>query len=174
MLDIADRLDAAGQLAQRTVRDGRDGIRQIRLLTVIKRDAAAQVLDFFASERGREALRRIEKLDLHPAETDTPTGNALAGKTLVLTGTLTSMSREAAAAAIRACGGSVVSAVSGNTDFLVAGANTGASKTTRAAELGVPVIDENALLAMLDSDSAGKRKQPESGTPRSDAQLSLF
>jgi DNA ligase (NAD+) len=59
------------------------------------------------------------------------------------------MDRDTASAKIRALGGNVASSVSRNTTFLVAGANTGAKKTERAAELGVQVIDEEAFLAML-------------------------
>jgi len=77
------------------------------------------------------------------------TASALSGKTFVLTGTLTSMDRESAAAKIRALGGSVAAAVSKNTTYLVAGENTGARKTEKATELGVAVIDEKQFLEML-------------------------
>ena len=73
----------------------------------------------------------------------------MAGKTFVLTGTLASMDRETASAKIRAKGGAVASSVSRNTTYLVAGANTGARKTEKAAQLGVQVIDEEAFLKML-------------------------
>lgn len=174
MLVIADRLEAAGQIEQREVKEGRDGIRQIKLLTVIKRDAAGQVIDFFASERGQEALRRIAALGLRPEAAAGAASDALAGKTFVLTGTLATMSREAAAEAIRACGGAVASAVSGNTDYLVAGANTGAAKTAKAAELGVQVIDEGALLAMLGTQTVQTDREPRHHTHAPDPQLSLF
>jgi DNA ligase (NAD+) len=174
MLDIADRLEAAGQIEQREVKEGRDNIRQIKLLTVIKRDAASQVLDFFASERGQETLRRLDALGLKPESTTTAASDALAGKTFVLTGTLSSMSRDAAADAIRACGGTVAASVSGNTDFLVAGANTGAAKTAKAAELGVRVIDEDTLLAILGTSSAQTDREPQHLARAPDPQLSLF
>ena len=67
---------------------------------------------------------------------------------MVLTGTLSSMSRSEAAEKIRAAGGSVTGRVTGNTDFLVAGEN-GGSKLEDAAALGVPVLDEAAFLALL-------------------------
>lgn len=67
----------------------------------------------------------------------------------MLTGTLTSMDRETAAAKIRAMGGSVASSVSKNTTYLVAGDNTGARKTEKAAELGVAVLDEKQFIEML-------------------------
>ena len=71
-----------------------------------------------------------------------------AGKTLVITGTLPTMSREAAAALIEAAGGKVSGSVSKKTTFVLAGADAG-SKLTKAEELGVPILDEAALLAML-------------------------
>ena len=73
----------------------------------------------------------------------------LQGKSFVLTGTLSTMGRDEASAKIRALGGSVAGAVSRKTTYLVAGANTGATKTARAAELGVAVLDEEAFLRML-------------------------
>lgn len=124
--------------------------------TSIGPKTATSVLDFFASQIGQDILRRMEALDIDPQggednanEAEGATGNSLAGKTFVLTGTLASMDRDTASAKIRALGGNVASSVSRNTTFLVAGANTGAKKTERAAELGVHVIDEEAFLAML-------------------------
>ena len=72
----------------------------------------------------------------------------VAGKNFVLTGTFPTLSREAAGAKILAAGGKVVGSVSKKTDYVVAGEAAG-SKLTKATELGVPVIDEAALLAML-------------------------
>jgi DNA ligase (NAD+) len=75
-------------------------------------------------------------------------GGLLSGKTLVVTGTLLSFSRESAEAAIRSAGGTAASGVSRKTDFLVVGASAG-SKLTKAQALGVPVLDEAAFVAML-------------------------
>ncbi len=72
----------------------------------------------------------------------------LAGKTFVLTGTLPTLSREAASARIRDAGGEVKGSVSKKTDFVVAGEAAG-SKLDKAVALGVPVLDEAALLALL-------------------------
>ncbi len=122
--------------------------------TVIGPKTAQAVLDFFAVETGRNWLEKLAALKIDPqggetAEATAETASALSGKTFVLTGTLTSMDRETAAAKIRAMGGSVASSVSKNTTYLVAGDNTGARKTEKAAELGVAVIDEKQFIEML-------------------------
>ena len=81
--------------------------------------------------------------------------NLLAGISVVITGTLESMSREAAEAAVVARGGKATSGVSKKTTYLVAGANPGASKVTKAEESGVPTIDEATFLQLLESGTAG-------------------
>jgi DNA ligase (NAD+) len=73
----------------------------------------------------------------------------LSGKTFVLTGTLPTLSREEAKEVIESLGGKVAGSVSKKTNYLVAGVEAG-SKLAKAESLGVPVIDEAALLAMLD------------------------
>ena len=74
----------------------------------------------------------------------------LAGVTIVITGTLAGMSREAAEAAVVALGGKAASSVSRKTSALVAGENPGASKVQKAEESGVLVIDESRFQRLLD------------------------
>jgi DNA ligase (NAD+) len=72
----------------------------------------------------------------------------LAGVTVVITGTLPSLTRDEAAEAVRAAGGKVSSSVSKKTNFVVAGENAG-SKYDKAVELGVPILDEPAFRTLL-------------------------
>jgi DNA ligase (NAD+) len=85
------------------------------------------------------------------ADESAPSSDLLAGVSVVVTGTLESMSRESAEAAVGARGGKATSGVSKKTTYLVAGANPGASKVTKAAESGVATIDEEAFLKLLET-----------------------
>lgn len=78
-----------------------------------------------------------------------PVGGAVAGKAFVLTGSLPSLSREEAAALIEAAGGLVRGSVSAKTDFVVAGADAG-SKLAKAEGLGISILDEDGLRALLE------------------------
>ena len=76
----------------------------------------------------------------------------LEGKTLVVTGTLEGFDRKSAEAAIRAAGGKPAASVSRKTDYLVAGENAG-SKLAKAQDLGVEVLDEAGLRALLEGST---------------------
>ena len=80
-----------------------------------------------------------------------PATGPLAGKTLVVTGTLAGFDRQGAEEAIRAAGGKPAGSVSRKTDYLVAGENAG-SKLAKAQELGVPVLDEEGFRRLLAGD----------------------
>lgn len=99
----------------------------------------------------REMLRRLDEFRaglLRLLPQDAAAEGALAGKALVLTGTLPTMTREAAAALIEAAGGKVSGSVSKKTAYVVAGEEAG-SKLAKAQELGIAILDENGLIELL-------------------------
>ena len=114
--------------------------------------------DYFGNQRNMDNLQRIIDLGVDvasktysasPAPAAANNGSAVAGKKFVLTGSL-SQPREDVQELIEAAGGHASSSVSKNTDYVVAGENAG-SKRAKAESLGVPVISEDELLAMLSS-----------------------
>lgn len=112
---------------------------------------AASIAGFLAEAHNREVIARLREAGVHWPEHEpaaSAAGGILSGKTLVLTGTLPSMTRDEAAALIEQHGGKVAGSVSRKTDFVVAGAEAG-SKLAKAEQLGVAVLDEAALKAML-------------------------
>lgn len=120
-------------------------------LVEIKPAAARSTLAFFDSEYGRAFTARMAVLGINPVSAPkADVQGALSGKTFVLTGTL-SRPRDEIAAMIVAAGGTVSSAVSGKTDYLVAGASVGQTKLEKARNLGTAVIDEEELLRLMSS-----------------------
>ncbi|HEY0887073.1 MAG TPA: BRCT domain-containing protein, partial [Ramlibacter sp.] len=98
----------------------------------------------------REVVRQLRACGVTWEEGE-PTARAprpLAGKTIVLTGTLPSLSRDAAKDLLEAAGAKVAGSVSKKTDYVIAGAEAG-SKLDKARELGVAVLDEDGLRALL-------------------------
>ena len=106
------------------------------------------VLNFFSHPQNISLCNKLEGYGLDTVAKAKPVGDTLAGLTFVLTGTLPSMSRDEAAALIKAAGGKVSGSVSSKTSYVVAGDAAG-SKLTKAQSLGIPVIDQAALLLML-------------------------
>jgi DNA ligase (NAD+) len=108
---------------------------------------AESMSGYFASDAARSMFDRLDAAGLTVVVPRKKQG-ALNGKTLVVTGTLPTLSREDAEALIREHGGTAGSAVSAKTDYLVAGEKAG-SKLTKATSLGVPVIDETGLYGLV-------------------------
>ncbi|MBQ8140284.1 MAG: NAD-dependent DNA ligase LigA [Clostridia bacterium] len=109
---------------------------------------ARNVVDYFASEQNRELCTRLCEAGLVTKAVAKQASSGLEGLTFVITGTLPTMSRDEASALIKTNGGKVSGSVSGKTDYLVAGEAAG-SKLTKAQQLGVRIISEADLLAML-------------------------
>jgi DNA ligase (NAD+) len=112
---------------------------------------ARSVLDYFVSNAGRQVLRRMKQLRIHPqSQKAAPRADLpFSGKTFVLTGTLPSMTREEAGAKIEALGGKVTGSVSKNTDYVLAGAEAG-SKLEKAQTLGVKILEEAEFMKLCE------------------------
>src|SRR3954452_20142661 len=113
---------------------------------------AESVVAFFANERNRDFVRRLVTAGVNvlgPERVEIVTdGPSLAGLTFVITGTLPSMTRDETQAELEARGGKVTGSVSKKTSYVVVGASPG-SKLAKAEQLGVPILDEDALRDLL-------------------------
>jgi DNA ligase (NAD+) len=112
---------------------------------------AQSIRTFFDQPHNREVVEQLRAAGVHWPEGEGTASDAprlLLGKTLVLTGTLPTLSRDEAKEMIEAAGGKVAGSVSKKTHYVVAGAEAG-SKLAKAEELGVPVLDEAGLKALL-------------------------
>ena len=109
---------------------------------------AASMREFFLEPRNRELVERLRKAGVQFTGVKKQKGTQLAGKTFVLTGTLPNYSRDQMKKLIEDAGGKVSGSVSKKTDYVVAGAEPG-SKLDKARELGVAVVDEDAILKLL-------------------------
>jgi DNA ligase (NAD+) len=113
---------------------------------------ARTIAQTLAEERVRELIGRLRRRGLRMEDEGPPPGGEegpLAGKTIVLTGTLPNLTREEATERIEGAGGKVTGSVSKKTDYVVAGEDPG-TKYTKARELGTEILDEPGLLALLD------------------------
>ena len=119
---------------------------------------AESIGSFFESEGNRTLIGRLREHGLRLREDPPPAvaqaaDSAVAGRTFVLTGTLGGMTRGEAKARIQAAGGKVTGSVSGKTDYVVAGSDPG-SKLRKAETLGVAVLDEAGLAALLEVEGS--------------------
>lgn len=117
---------------------------------------AEMVADYFSLPETKALIDKLKAAGVRTENTavteQTPSAqpsDAFAGKTFVLTGTLSTMTRDEASAKIKAHGGKVTGSVSAKTSFVIAGEEAG-SKLTKANALGIPVLNEDAFLAMLE------------------------
>ena len=158
--DLAERFGALDSLAAASVEELQD-------VPDVGPTVAESIRSFFQSPRNARVLADLAEAGVRTRDALAPVPAApaqpLAGQTFVLTGTLPSMTREEARARIEARGGRVVDAVSRKTSFVVVGEGAG-SKLERARELGVPLLDEPGLEALLAAGPGG-RAEPPGGTP---------
>jgi DNA ligase (NAD+) len=111
---------------------------------------AKSICTFFAQPHNREVVEQLRACGVRweEGEAAAQTPKPLAGRTFVLTGTFPTLSRDQAKDLLEAAGAKVAGSVSQKTSFVVAGAEAG-SKLDKALSLGVPVLDEAAMLEML-------------------------
>lgn len=113
---------------------------------------AKSVAEFFESEANRAVIERLRAAGLNfdgPQQIDLP--KTLAGKTVVISGGLVGFSRDEATGAVKARGGKSPGSVSKKTLALVVGNEPGASKVTKAEELGIPILDEFGFVHLLET-----------------------
>jgi DNA ligase (NAD+) len=113
---------------------------------------AATIHDFFLNDRNRALVDRFKELKFTMPAVKRVTTTTLEGLTFVLTGTLPTLTREAAKEMIESAGGRVSGSVSKKTNYVVAGEEAG-SKLDKAQSLGVRILDEPGLLALLDNST---------------------
>ena len=128
---------------------------------------SAAMHGWFTEEATRDALRELVDAGVGPERPvvrdagETDEDGPLAGKTVVVTGSLETFSREEAEDAVRAAGGKPAGSVSKKTDFLVAGPGAG-SKLQKATDLGVAVLDEEAFRRLLAGEPPAPDDEPAS------------
>lgn len=152
-----DALIEAATTDAQTTEENKDKMRCPRLRQVpdVGAVVATHISHFLTEPRNRAVITQLTTpveqggAGVHWPSITQPSAGPLSGKTFVLTGTLPTLSRDAATALIQSAGGKVTSSISSKTDYLVAGAEAG-SKLTKAEKLGVTIIDEAGLLGMLD------------------------
>ncbi len=126
------------------------GFDELMAVPSVGEKIARSVLDFFAGEQNRALVERLRQAGVRmtASRPSAPAGGRLAGKRVVVTGTLSRYTRREVEELIRRHGGEVSSSVSRNTDFVVAGENPG-SKLEKARQLGVQVLSEDELEELI-------------------------
>lgn len=119
---------------------------------------AESITQFFSEPHNMQTIDAMLSLGVSWPEHDgkQEADGVLKGKTFVLTGTLPTMSRDEAKALIEEAGGKVSGSVSKKTDYVVAGAEAG-SKLEKASNLGIQILDESQLIAILSAESASEK-----------------
>ncbi|WP_237152344.1 NAD-dependent DNA ligase LigA [Oryzibacter oryziterrae] len=139
---FAEAMQAAGDRMS-------DAWTELNAIDGIGEVVAEAVTDFFAEEHNRAALAALlAEITPEAAEQPVATDSPVAGKTVVFTGSLEKMTRDEAKATAERLGAKVAGSVSKKTDLVVAGPGAG-SKLTKASELGIEVIDEDAWLERI-------------------------
>ncbi len=167
---LAERFGSLDALADATADD-------IKAIDGIGPSIAASAAQFFSLPANRALVQKLKDVGVQTALA--PAGAARAGDGLnglafVITGSLSSMTREQAEALIKSHGGKVTGSVTKKTNYLLAGADPGGTKYNKAVELNIPVLDEAGLLALV---GAGAPTEGDADAPaeaeHGDGQISM-
>ncbi len=143
--DIAGHILSIHELSRKTVED-------LVAIEGIGPKVANSIHDFFTNEANIHLIHDLEKLGLNtinnPAE-NTPASNKLNGQTFLFTGTLTQFGRDRAKQLVEENGGKLLSAVSANLNYLVAGESAGSKLTKAKAIPSIKVITEEEFLSLI-------------------------
>lgn len=159
--DLAQHFGSLEALMQASV----ESLMQVRDVGPVVAEATFQ---FFDEPHNREVIAAMRAQGVQWADiTKTSTSTAFVGKTFVLTGTLPTLKRDQAQAMIEAAGGKVSGSVSAKTSYVVAGAEAG-SKLEKAQQLNIPILEESALLEMLQPLKNSEKKPSEASSKQPD------
>ena len=114
---------------------------------------AASIVEYFADERNLAIVERLRGYGLQmsmPESDSTMRSDRLAGKSIVISGTFSRHSRDEYKDLIEQNGGKNVGSISKKTDYVLAGENMGPAKLEKASKLGIPIIDEDTFLKMIE------------------------
>jgi DNA ligase (NAD+) len=126
---------------------------ELTAITAVGPKIAASIVEYFKEPHNRELVNKLIQLELNTKESANNIGTpqTLAGKTLVITGTLENYGRSEIEEVIRNHGGKAAASVSKNTDFVVVGSDPGSSKLKKVNELGIPVLSEEEFRKLLET-----------------------
>lgn len=159
--DLAQHFGSLEALMQASV----ESLMQVHDVGPVVAEATFQ---FFDEPHNREVIAAMRAQGVQWADiAKTSTSTAFAGKTFVLTGTLPTLKRDQAQAMIEAAGGKVSGSVSAKTSYVVAGAEAG-SKLEKAQQLNIPILEESALLEMLQPLKNSEKKPSEASSKQPD------
>ncbi len=159
--DLAQHFGSLEALMQASV----ESLMQVHDVGPVVAEAAFQ---FFDEPHNREVIAAMRAQGVQWADiAKTSTSTVFTGKTFVLTGTLPTLKRDQAQAMIEAAGGKVSGSVSAKTSYVVAGAEAG-SKLEKAQQLNIPILEESALLEMLQPLKNSEKKPSEASSKQPD------